>query len=77
MIGHEPNSCFQFAFAAGAVGAYHRFNDAFHRCAQIATDGSQKIPQRWIAVANERLAKGLDVNALTLATAGWIRYVYG
>lgn len=48
-----------------------------HRCAQIATDGSQKIPQRWIAVANERLAKGLDVNALTLATAGWIRYVYG
>ena len=48
-----------------------------HRCAQIATDGSQKIPQRWVAVANERLVNGLDVNALTLATAGWIRYVYG
>ena len=48
-----------------------------HRCAQIAADGSQKVPQRWIAVANERLAKGLDVNALTLATAGWIRYLYG
>ena len=47
-----------------------------HRCAQIATDGSQKIPQRWIAVANERINRGLDVNALTLATAGWIRYVY-
>ena len=48
-----------------------------HRCAQIATDGSQKIPQRWVAVANERLLKGLDVNAVSLAVAGWIRYVYG
>ncbi len=48
-----------------------------HRCAQIAMDGSQKIPQRWLAVANERLAKGEDVSAITLATAGWIRYVYG
>ncbi len=48
-----------------------------HRCAQVAMDGSQKIPQRWIAVAAERLAKGEDVNAITLATAGWIRYVFG
>ncbi len=48
-----------------------------HRCAQIATDGSQKIPQRWLAVASDRLARGLDVSALALATAGWIRYVYG
>ncbi len=48
-----------------------------HRCAQVAMDGSQKVPQRWIAVAAERLAKGEDINAITLATAGWIRYVYG
>ena len=48
-----------------------------HRCAQVAMDGSQKIPQRWIAVAAERLAKGEDINAVALATAGWIRYVYG
>ncbi len=48
-----------------------------HRCAQIAMDGSQKIPQRWIAVATERLANGEDINAIALATAGWIRYVYG
>ena len=40
-------------------------------------DGSQKIPQRWIAVATERLAKGGDITAVALATAGWIRYVYG
>ena len=48
-----------------------------HRCAQVAMDGSQKIPQRWIAIAAERLAKGEDSNAVALATAGWIRYVYG
>ncbi|MEO7255228.1 MAG: mannitol dehydrogenase family protein [Casimicrobium sp.] len=66
-------------FAAYRAQLMERFSNAAngHRCAQIACDGSQKIPQRWIAVANERLAKGLDVGALTLATAGWIRYVYG
>ena len=66
-------------FAAYRTQLMERFGNPAngHRCAQIATDGSQKIPQRWIAVASERLARGLDVNALTLATAGWIRYVYG
>ncbi len=66
-------------FAAYRAQLIERFGNPAngHRCAQIAADGSQKIPQRWIAVANERLAKGLDVNALTLATAGWIRYLYG
>ena len=48
-----------------------------HRCVQVTMDGSQKIPQRWIAVAAECLANGEDINAITLATAGWIRYVYG
>ncbi len=48
-----------------------------HRCTQVAIDGSQKIPQRWIVVAEKRLANGEDVNAISLATAGWIRYVYG
>ncbi len=66
-------------FAAYRRQLIERFGNSAngHRCAQIATDGSHKIPQRWIAVANERLAKGLDVNALTLAVAGWVRYVYG
>ena len=48
-----------------------------HRCAQIAMDGSQKIPQRWLAVARERLAIGRGIDAIALATAGWIRYLYG
>ena len=66
-------------FAAYAAQLISRFGNPAngHRCAQVATDGSQKIPQRWIAVAAERLAKGEGVSAISLATAGWIRYVYG
>lgn len=66
-------------FAAYEQQLIERFGNPAngHRCAQIATDGSQKIPQRWVAVASERLSKGLNINAVTLATAGWIRYVYG
>jgi fructuronate reductase len=66
-------------FAAYQQQLIERFGNPAngHRCAQIAMDGSQKIPQRWVAVASERLAKGLDVNAIALATAGWVRYVYG
>jgi len=48
-----------------------------HRCAQIAMDGSQKIPQRWLAVARERMAAGQGIDAIALAIAGWIRYLYG
>ncbi len=48
-----------------------------HRCAQIAMDGSQKVPQRWLAVARERLAAGQGIDAIALAAAGWIRYLYG
>lgn len=48
-----------------------------HRTWQIAMDGSQKLPQRLMATARERLAKGLDIQALALAVAGWMRYVAG
>jgi fructuronate reductase len=66
-------------FAAYEQQLIERFGNPAngHRCAQIAMDGSQKIPQRWVAVAAERLSKGDEVNAVVLATAGWIRYVYG
>ena len=66
-------------FAAYEQQLIERFGNPAngHRCTQIAMDGSQKIPQRWVAVAAERLASGEDINAVTLATAGWIRYVYG
>ena len=43
-----------------------------HRCAQIALDGSQKLPQRIFATAHERLAQGKSVKALMLVPAAWI-----
>jgi len=43
-----------------------------HRTAQIANDGSQKLPQRILATASARLADGGSVSNLMLAVAAWI-----
>lgn len=44
-----------------------------HRTQQIATDSSQKIPQRILAPLRERLADGRSSPAMTFAVAAWIR----
>ena len=70
---------------AGAdVGAYKsaliaRFrNPALrHRTWQIAMDGSQKIPQRWLAAVRARLGAGKSIEAYALPLAGWMVYVAG
>lgn len=43
-----------------------------HRTAQIANDGSQKLPQRIIATALARLEAGLLPEHLSLVVAAWI-----
>nr|WP_258588736.1 mannitol dehydrogenase family protein [Mesorhizobium sp. AR02] len=43
-----------------------------HRTAQIANDGSQKLPQRIIASAIECLEAGTEMVHLTLVVAAWI-----
>ena len=48
-----------------------------HRTWQIAMDGSQKLPQRLLATARERLAASAPIARLALAVAGWMRYVTG
>jgi len=48
-----------------------------HRTAQVAMDGSQKLPQRLIATAIDRMDAGQSVSAISLAIAAWIRYVTG
>ena len=48
-----------------------------HRTWQIAMDGSQKLPQRILGTVRDNLAAGRRVNLLTLAVAGWMRYVTG
>ncbi len=66
------------------VGAYkdslcRRFANAAlnHRTYQIAQDGSQKIPQRWLASVRQLSDSGAPTKLLALAVAGWIRYLGG
>jgi fructuronate reductase len=49
-----------------------------HRTHQIAMDGSQKLPQRWLQTILAARKAGGDVPpALTLALAGWMRWQAG
>ena len=48
-----------------------------HRTAQIAMDGSQKLPQRLLAAATDRLAAGQGVERIALGVAAWLRFVQG
>lgn len=43
-----------------------------HRTAQIANDGSQKLPQRIVSGAIERLSQGMPADRLALVIAAWI-----
>jgi fructuronate reductase len=45
-----------------------------HRTAQIACDGSQKLPQRLLAPLRDRLAKGLASPMIATAIAAWMHY---
>ena len=48
-----------------------------HRLLQIAMDGSQKVPQRWLATVRDRLRHGQSVDRLALAVAGWLQFLQG
>jgi fructuronate reductase len=48
-----------------------------HRTAQIAMDGSQKLPQRLLGTIRDRLHAGAPIDRLSLAVAAWIRYASG
>ena len=48
-----------------------------HRTAQIAMDGSQKIPQRLLATVRDRLAAGAGIQHLALSVAAWLHYLRG
>ena len=67
--GADPN-----AYATALLARFR--NPALrHRTAQIAMDGSQKLPQRLLGTARERLARGLELPCIALAVAAWIRHV--
>jgi len=65
--------------AAYGAALLARFgNDALeHRLAQIAMDGSQKLPQRWLDGALVNLEQGRPVGATAEAVAAWIAHVRG
>ncbi|MCJ2180265.1 mannitol dehydrogenase family protein [Novosphingobium album (ex Hu et al. 2023)] len=48
-----------------------------HRLIQIAMDGSQKIPQRWLETLAVRGAAGADSPAILTALCAWLRHVRG
>lgn len=48
-----------------------------YRTAQVAMDGSQKLPQRLLGTAMDRLDANRGIGAISLAIAAWIRYVSG
>jgi fructuronate reductase len=48
-----------------------------HRFQQIAMDGSQKLPQRLLAPALDRLRADASPRFIALALAGWARYLLG
>jgi fructuronate reductase len=48
-----------------------------HRTAQIASDGSQKLPQRLLGTVRDQLRAGGPIRHLTLAVAAWMRYAAG
>lgn len=56
-----------------------RFSNSalMHRTRQIAMDGSQKLPQRLLAGAAERLAAGQGIGAMALGIAAWMRWQSG
>ncbi len=64
------------------VGEYcHRLIGRFsnsqlhHRTWQIAMDGSQKIPQRWLQSLAQRCARGEASPVIELGLAAWLQYV--
>ena len=48
-----------------------------HSVHQIATDSSQKIPQRWPPSVLGALQRGQSVERLAFAAASWLRYLQG
>lgn len=48
-----------------------------HRTAQIAMDGSQKIPQRLLGTLRERIAAGQPVMRIGVALAAFMRFLTG
>jgi fructuronate reductase len=64
------------SYKAALIKRFH--NPALrHRTWQIAMDGSQKLPQRLLNTARDRLKSGAPIDCIALGIAAWMRYVTG
>jgi fructuronate reductase len=64
------------AYAAALIERFE--NRALnHRLIQIAMDGSQKIPQRWLATLAAARAQGRQCPAIEAGIAAWIGHLRG
>lgn len=52
-------------------------NSLHHKLSQIAMDGSQKLPQRWLRGVIDRRKQGLDSPVAALALACWMVHLRG
>lgn len=48
-----------------------------HRTWQIAMDGSQKVPQRWLNSVRQLIKQNADYSLFAFALAAWIRFTQG
>jgi len=74
-----PNVALPAGFDAGgyidAILARFANPAVKHRLAQIAQDGSQKIPVRLLGTIADALAAGRGIDTLCLPVAGWLHFV--
>lgn len=69
--GPEPDAY------AGALLARFDNPELRHRTAQIAMDGSEKVPKRWLGAAGRAAEAGHDVRPFVFALATWVRWCAG
>lgn len=65
------------AFYADALIARFANPALNHRLIQIAMDGSQKIPQRWLETLRDHQQRGQQCPAILKALSAWIMHVRG
>ncbi|TWB63499.1 mannitol dehydrogenase family protein [Nitrospirillum viridazoti] len=70
-----PPAGYDLAQYAGQILERFRNPAIRHLLAQIAWDGSQKLPYRLFGVIEERLAQGLSISRPALVVAGWMHFV--